>query len=232
MTLRSSKGNLCVEGVQHQEQIYLCVDRYSVQHQGQVCLCGEGVCWLSSLGETCNDGFDRKPVDLKMQKEMKTAKQREKTVGTLVTSAAGSPVGFAMQMNLVMTSQPPISTEQAPSADRQRAIGHEVDLGEALGRDFATALRFCRGGSYVAGKNSRVGDPPEIFMLPLKSSKETATLKNRTESTDVGTVLEVRFPTAVRLEKTPRHVNPETGLQQEEEPDFCRQGCGKEDGEV
>ncbi|KAI8501153.1 hypothetical protein Bbelb_212480, partial [Branchiostoma belcheri] len=34
-----------------------------------------------------------------------------------------------------------------------------------------------------------------------------------------------------------RHVrfgdaDPETGLQQEEEPDFCRQGCMKEDGEV
>ncbi|KAI8515933.1 hypothetical protein Bbelb_067460 [Branchiostoma belcheri] len=27
------------------------------------------------------------------------------------------------------------------------------------------------------------------------------------------------------------HANPETGLQQEEEPDFCRQGCVKEDGE-
>ncbi|KAI8521821.1 hypothetical protein Bbelb_015750 [Branchiostoma belcheri] len=28
------------------------------------------------------------------------------------------------------------------------------------------------------------------------------------------------------------NVDPETGLQQEEEPDFCRQGCVKEDGEV
>ncbi|XP_078703244.1 uncharacterized protein LOC144928566 isoform X2 [Branchiostoma floridae x Branchiostoma belcheri] len=27
------------------------------------------------------------------------------------------------------------------------------------------------------------------------------------------------------------HVDPETGLQQEEEPDFYRQGCVKEDGE-
>ncbi|KAI8519871.1 hypothetical protein Bbelb_031280 [Branchiostoma belcheri] len=34
-----------------------------------------GVCWLSSLGETCDDGIDSKPVDLKMQKEIKTAKQ-------------------------------------------------------------------------------------------------------------------------------------------------------------
>ncbi|KAI8509331.1 hypothetical protein Bbelb_131790 [Branchiostoma belcheri] len=28
------------------------------------------------------------------------------------------------------------------------------------------------------------------------------------------------------------YADPETGLQQEEEPDFCRQGCVKEDGEV
>ncbi|KAI8502175.1 hypothetical protein Bbelb_197630 [Branchiostoma belcheri] len=27
------------------------------------------------------------------------------------------------------------------------------------------------------------------------------------------------------------HADPETGLQQEEEPDFCRQDCVKEDGE-
>ncbi|KAI8518984.1 hypothetical protein Bbelb_022410 [Branchiostoma belcheri] len=27
------------------------------------------------------------------------------------------------------------------------------------------------------------------------------------------------------------HADPETGQQQEEEPDFCRQGCVKEDGE-
>ncbi|KAI8520650.1 hypothetical protein Bbelb_004040 [Branchiostoma belcheri] len=28
-----------------------------------------------------------------------------------------------------------------------------------------------------------------------------------------------------------KDADPETGLQQEEEPDFCRQGCVKEDGE-
>ncbi|KAI8521790.1 hypothetical protein Bbelb_015440 [Branchiostoma belcheri] len=45
------------------------------------------VCWLSSLGETCDDGFDSKPVDLKMQKEMKTVKQ----CGPRDWTAAGEP---------------------------------------------------------------------------------------------------------------------------------------------
>ncbi|KAI8519852.1 hypothetical protein Bbelb_031090 [Branchiostoma belcheri] len=33
------------------------------------------------------------------------------------------------------------------------------------------------------------------------------------------------------VEDRVKNADPETGLQQEEEPDFCRQGCVKEDGE-
>ncbi|KAI8478556.1 E3 ubiquitin-protein ligase znrf3 [Branchiostoma belcheri] len=51
-----------------------------------------------------------------------------------------------------MTSQPPISTELAPSADRQRAMW----------------LRFLT----ISSQNSCVSDPPEIFILPIKASRE------------------------------------------------------------
>ncbi|KAI8515731.1 calcium ion binding, partial [Branchiostoma belcheri] len=67
----------------------------------------------------------------------------------------------------VMTSQPPISPEPAPSADRQRAM----------------SLRF-----------------PTISLFRAFGRLRTPTLKNRTESTDVGTGLEVRFPAAVQVD--------------------------------
>ncbi|KAI8506132.1 hypothetical protein Bbelb_164850 [Branchiostoma belcheri] len=52
-------------------------------------------------------------------------------------------------------------------------------------------------------------------------------LKMQKEMKTVGTVV-----THLLVSLCLQLVDPKTGLQQEEEPDFCRQGCMKEDGEV
>ncbi|KAI8518094.1 hypothetical protein Bbelb_041110 [Branchiostoma belcheri] len=61
-----------------------------------------------------------------------------------------------------------------------------------------------------------------------------------TTSTGMIRVSSPDVPVQTRLDETAdfevddrvKNVNPEAGLQQEEEPDFCRQGCVKEDGYV
>ncbi|KAI8520673.1 hypothetical protein Bbelb_004270 [Branchiostoma belcheri] len=86
------------------------------------------------------------------------------------------------------------------------------------------------------GEETRIGGKDGVVLrrLVLASIEDSCldlTREDWTRSGDLETQEQDDCNNIHRCVLRLSNVDPETGLQQEEEPDFCRQGCVKEDGE-